>query len=252
RRRAQRANVLPGKAGRPGLEDETGNAAAPFLLAGPREDDAPFPVVRVGDEDLAAVEHPPVAAALGARLDGAGRIGAARRLGDGEERPPALADRRLGVLLDLLLGPRPDRRRRIAAEHTAADVVEAHAVLRHLLVEHAHAERVESPAAVLFRRRERPETRRLGLGRQTLPVLLGQARRVGIEPLLERDDLLADEAADLLADQPQLVGQREAREGRHLLRLVGGLALLGERARAFLRVLRRAQELLERFLQPQA
>src|SRR5205814_3699843 len=201
--RPQRADVLPGKAGCPGLEDETGNAAAAFLLAGPREDDAPFPVVRVGDEDLAAVEHPLVAATLRARLDGAGRIGATRRLGDREERPPALPDRRLGVLLDLRLRPRPDRRRRIAAEHAAADVVETHAMLRHLLVEHAHAERVEPAAAVFFRRRERPEACGLRLGRQTLPVLLGQARRVGIQALLEGDDLLANEAANLLAHDAQ-------------------------------------------------
>src|SRR2546425_13302136 len=46
--------------------------------------------------------------------------------------------------------------------------------------------------------------------------------------------------------------QRRARRPQHLLRLVRRLALLGERARAFLRVLRRAQELLERFLQAQA
>src|SRR5205814_5224441 len=52
----------------------------------------------------------------------------------------------------------------------------------------------------------------LGLGRQTLPVLLGKTRGVGVEALLERDDLFADEATDLLAQDAQLVGQREAGE----------------------------------------
>src|SRR5204863_9179559 len=79
-------------------------------------------------------------------------------------------------------------------------------------VEDAHAEGVETAATVLLRRRQRPETGGLRLGRQTFPVLFGEARGVGIEALLERDDLLADEATDLFAQDAQLVGQREAGE----------------------------------------
>ena len=215
RRGADRADVLRGEPRRAGLDDEARDAGAAPVLAGARPHEAPAGVVSVGDEDLAAVEHPAVAAPLGARLDGAGRVGAARRLGDGEERPPALAHRRLRVLLDLLLGARPDRRWRVAAEHAAAHVVESHPVLRHLLQHDRHAERVEPAAAVLFGRAQRPQAGRLRPGGQPLVVLLGKAGRVGIEPLLERNDLLADEATDLLAQHAQLVRQREAGKHRH-------------------------------------
>ena len=75
-------------------------------------------------------------------------------------------------------------------------------MLRHLFVDDAHAERVEPAAAVLLGRGQRPEPGGLRLLRQALEVGIGNARRVGIEALLERDDLLADEAANLLADEP--------------------------------------------------
>ena len=88
-------------------------------------------------------------------------------------------------------------------------------MLRHLLEHDRHAERVEPTAAVLLRRAERPQAGRPGPGGQALVVLVGKARRVGIERLLERDDLLANEAPHLLAQQAQLVRQREAGKRRH-------------------------------------
>ena len=94
--------------------------AAALALVGAREHDAPRRVVRARDEDLPPVEHPLVAAALRAGLDRAGGIGAARRLGDREERLVALAQRGHRVLLDLRLGAGPDRGRRVAAEDAAA------------------------------------------------------------------------------------------------------------------------------------
>ena len=50
----------------------------------------------------------------------------------------------------------------------------------------------------------------LVLAERRVEVLVGNAGGVGVEPLLERDDLVADEATDLLAEAAQLVGQREA------------------------------------------
>ena len=71
----------------------------------------------------------------------------------------------------------PDRRRRIAAEDAAARIVEAHAVLRHLLERHAHREGVEPAAAVLLRRAERPEPRGLrSWPTRLLVVVVGRAR----------------------------------------------------------------------------
>src|SRR5207245_9612456 len=91
---ADRADVLPREARRARLDDEARDAAAALLLVAAREDDPPPGAVDVGDEDLAPVQHPFVAALLRARLDGTGGIGAARRLGDGAARAPRPADRR--------------------------------------------------------------------------------------------------------------------------------------------------------------
>src|SRR2546422_832811 len=148
---------------------------------------------------------------------------------------PFLADQRVGgqhaVLEHDVVGdrggadradvlPREARRARLDDEARdaappAADVAAPQAMLRHLLGDPRHPDRLHPAAAVVLRRGEGPEARGPGLLRQTLEVLVGNARRVGIEPMLERDDLLADEAPNLLADEPQLVGQREAGEGRH-------------------------------------
>src|SRR5262249_2246211 len=180
---------------------------------------------------LASVEHPAIAATLGARLDRASRVRAAGRLGDGEEGPPALANGRDRVLLDLLLGTGPDGRRRVAAEDPAARTVETHAVLRHLLEHDAHAERVETAAAVFLGRAQRPEPGRLRLARHALEVLVGNAGRVGIEPLLERNDLLADEPSNLLPEPAQLVRHRESGKQRHR-------RLLGQRSQDYGRAFR--------------
>ena len=88
-------------------------------------------------------------------------------------------------------------------------------MLRHLLQDDAHAEGVEPAAAVLFRDAEGPEARLFRLAREADEVFAGNLRSVRIEALLEGDDLLLDEATDLLADGAQLIGQREAREHGH-------------------------------------
>src|SRR5213076_3019408 len=89
---------------------------------------------------------PVVTALLAPALDRAGRIGAAARLGDREEGVIPLAQRRHGVALDLVRRAAPDHGRRVAPEDAAPGVVEAHAVLRHLLEEHAHGEGAETAA----------------------------------------------------------------------------------------------------------
>src|SRR5262249_17888276 len=150
-----------------------GDAGPSLCLVGTREDDAPSAVVRIRDEDLASVEHPAITASLGARLDGARRVRAPGGLGDGEEGPPTFTNGGHRVLLDLFLGAGPDGRWRVTAEDSAARAVETHPVLRHLLEHDAHAERVQTPAAVFLRRAQRPESGSLRLARQALEVLVG-------------------------------------------------------------------------------
>ena len=77
---------------------------------------------------------------------------------------------------------------------------------------HAHAEGVEPAAAVLLGRAQRPEAGRLGQVGEALVVVVRQLLRVRIHALLGGDDLLLHEAADLLAQHPQFIGKREARE----------------------------------------
>jgi len=72
-------------------------------------------------------------------------------------------------------------------------------VLRHLLERHAHRERVEAAAPVLLGGAQRPEPCGLRLGRDLLVVVVRKLRRVGINPLLDRDDLVADDPSELLA-----------------------------------------------------
>src|SRR5262249_49623987 len=103
----------------------------------------------------------------------------------------------------------PDRWGRIAAEDAAARIVETHPVLRHLLERDAHRERVEAAAAVFLRGAERPEARGLGLGRDPLVILLGKLGRVGVDLLLEGNDLVAYDPTNLLAQSGELVGQLE-------------------------------------------
>src|SRR5262245_21273587 len=141
---------LRGEARRAPLKYEARDPATALLLVGARPHQAPRRVVGARGEDLAPVEHPAIAALLGARLDRAGRVGAAGGLGDREERLEPVADGRHGVLLDLLRVAGPDRGGRIAAEDAAARIVETHPVLRHLLERDAHRERVEAAAAVFL------------------------------------------------------------------------------------------------------
>jgi len=156
---------------------------------------------------------------LGPGLDRAGRIGAARRLGDREERLVALAQRGHRVLLDLRLAAGPDRGRRVAAEDAAARVVEPHAVLRHRLENNAHTKSIEPAAPVLLAGAEGPQPGRLGLGGEADEILARDLGRVGIDGLLERNDLFLDKPSDLVAEQAQLLREREAGEHRH-----GGVA----------------------------
>jgi len=88
-------------------------------------------------------------------------------------------------------------------------------VLRHRLEHHAHAERIEPAAAVLLAGAEGPQPRRLGLGGKAHEVLARDLGRVGIDGLLERNDLVLDEPPDLIAEQAQLFREREAGEHRH-------------------------------------
>src|SRR4029453_19681300 len=123
RGRADRPDVPRGEPGRALIENEAGDARPSFRLVRPRENDAPSAVVRIGDEDLASVEHPAISPSLGACLDGARRVRATGGLGDGEEGPPALAHGRHGVLRDLLLPASPDGRWRATAEDPAPRTV---------------------------------------------------------------------------------------------------------------------------------
>ena len=85
------------------LHDERGDALVPQALVGHGEDHEHMGEARVGDEDLAAVEHPVVALVLGHRLLHGG-VGARAGLGQAESAQP-LAGGQLGqVLLLLLLG----------------------------------------------------------------------------------------------------------------------------------------------------
>src|SRR5206468_1534651 len=151
RHRPDRADRPRGEAGRALVDDEAADPLASLRGVGADEDHAPLGLVDVGDERLGAVEDPAIAALDTAALDRARRIGAAARLGDSEEGVEAVPQRGHGVLLDLLPGASVDHGRRVAAEDAAARIVEPHALLRHLREDHAHAEAVDPPTAVLLR-----------------------------------------------------------------------------------------------------
>src|SRR5439155_17427238 len=164
---------------------------------------------------LRPVQDPVIAALLPTALDRAGGVGASARLGDREEGVIPLPQRRHRVASDLRLRPAPDHGWWVAPEDAAAGVVEAHAVLGHRLEQHAYGEGAEAAAAVLLGRAETPKPGRLGLGHEPAIVLLGQLRRVGVDPLLDGNDLVADEALDLLAQGHELVGEPVAAECGH-------------------------------------
>ena len=71
------------------------------------------------------------------------------------------------------------------------------------------------PAGAIQTRAEGPQPGRLGLGGEAHEVLARDLGRVGIEGLLERDDLVVDEPSDLIAEQAQLLREGEAGEHRH-------------------------------------
>src|SRR5690348_4584846 len=144
RRRAQRAKRPRGKSRRAFLDNETGDSLAPRLRVGAREHDAPLRLMRMRNKNLRTVENVGIALPNRFALDRARGIGAARWLRDREERVPRILDRAAGVLALLLFGARVNYRRRRPPEHAATRVVETHAMLRHLLRQHAHVERTES------------------------------------------------------------------------------------------------------------
>jgi hypothetical protein len=57
--------------------------------------------------------------------------------------------------------------------------------------------------------------RRSSFRRETAVVFFGNISRVRIEPCLEGKDLVADEAVNLLAKEPELVGKLESGEAVH-------------------------------------
>src|SRR5262249_35701812 len=111
-----------------------------------------------------------------------------------------------------------DRRWWIAAEDAAARVVETHPVLRHLLEGHAHREGIEAAAAVLLGGAQRPQARGFRLGRNALAIVIGQLRRVGVDTLLDGNDLVAHDSTDLLAQRQELVRHPEAGELHRFMR----------------------------------
>src|SRR5438132_3898997 len=218
---ADRPDRARREARRPLLDDEAGDPLAALRAIGADEDDAPLRLVGVGDEHLRPVPHPVVAALLPAALDRAGGIGAAARLGDREEGVIPLAQRRRRVARDLRLRPAPDHGRWVAPEDATPGVVEAHAVLGHFLEEHAHGEGAEAAAAWLLGRAETPEPGRLGLAHEPAVILVGQLGRVGIDALLDGNDLVADEAPHLLAQGHELFGEPVAVERGHRADSIG-------------------------------
>ena len=74
---------------------------------------------------------------------------------------------------------------------------------------------VRGPSAIFFRCAETPEAGGLRFCRETAVVFFGNISRVRIEPCLEGKDLVADEAVNLLAKEPELVGKLESGEAVH-------------------------------------
>src|SRR5258707_9022335 len=104
------------------LHDEGADAIA-VLAAGAREDDAPAGFAGAGNEDLGPVEHIAIPLALGASLNGAAGIGAAARLGDGDEGLLPRLHGGDGIFLDLRLAALEDDIRRIPPESMAGSDV---------------------------------------------------------------------------------------------------------------------------------
>src|ERR1019366_7958248 len=156
-------------------------------------------------------------------LDRAGRIGTARRFRDREEGVPGILDRAAGVGALLFFAARVDHRWRGAPEDPASGVVEAHAMLRHFLGQHAHVESAQAAAAVLARRAHAPHPRGLHLARDRPEFILGNLGRVGIDPRFDRDNFLADYLSHLVAKRPQFRRQYESIVSVHQNSSSGGL-----------------------------
>src|ERR1035437_6847048 len=156
RRGADRANRPRRESRRALLDYKAGDSLAAGLGVGAGEDDAPLGLVRMRDENLGGVEDVGIALANRFALDRAGRIGTARRFRDREEGVPGILDRAAGVGALLFFAARVDHRWRGAPEDPASGVVEAHAMLRHFLGQHAHVESAQAAAAVLARRAHAP------------------------------------------------------------------------------------------------
>ena len=219
------------KARRVGIDDEAGDAGAPLGRVGAREDDAVLRTIGIGDEDLGAVQDPAVVLALGPGLDGARRIAATRRLGETEEGLLLAAQRRIEVALLLVVVGLEDLRQARAAEGAVAGHVEAGAVLRHLDGQQHARHDVDVGAAVLLRNIDAEQAHRLGLLDQPGMVGWVQFRRIRVELGLERNDLLADKAADLVDQQllffarfeihGSLSGRAQSSQRRRVLGVVG-------------------------------
>src|SRR5262249_1722175 len=99
--------------------------------------------------------------------------------------------------------------------HAAPCIVEPHAVLRHFFEQHGHAKGVESAAPILFRRAQAPELGGLGFLHETVIVVFGNVRCIGIDTLLDGNNFLTDDASYLFSQHRQVLWEREAGEYIH-------------------------------------
>ena len=207
-RRAQRVDdAAHMEARRVGLDDEAGDAGPPLCRVGAGEDEAEIRPVGPGDEHLGAVDDPVVAVAHGAGLDRAGRVGAARGLGQAEECLLLAAQHRKEEALFLVVIGLEHLGQARAAEYVVAGGIEAGPVLRHLDGEQGARHDIHVRATEFGRDVEAVEAHLRHPARKALVVLRGQAVGIGVEAVLQRHDLLADEPAHLVHDQFLLVGK---------------------------------------------
>jgi hypothetical protein len=116
------------------------------------------------------------------------------------------------VLLLLLLGGEVELPRRSRAEDAVGGGVEAGAVLRELLGDEGACHRVDAGAAVLLRHVHLVEAHLLDHTDEALALLLRQRIGIGVEFVLERADLLADEASHVGDDQPLFLAELQVHQ----------------------------------------
>src|SRR5581483_1652016 len=196
-----------GKAGLPFVDYEAGDALASGFRIGAGKNHAPLGFVRVRYEDLGSVQDIAVALADGAALDGAGGIGTSRRFRDCEEGVPGVLDGTARIFLLLFGRAGPYDRRRGAAEHAGARVVQTHSMLGHRLGDDRHLERAEAAAAVFPRRPHAPHPGGSDLLRDPPVVFFRNFGRIGIDSAFDRDDLLADDPCYLVAQCGEFGGK---------------------------------------------